>query len=1055
MRIRPNIRTIFTFLLAILTGSAVAQYKFENAVVLTNKDGLPSREVRAIVQSPDGFIWIGTGDGLCRFDGTEFKIFQYDQSNPHSIIDNRIWNLTADSQHVWIGTQVGVSRLDLASEKFYNYQFDEKGVRDTIFKDGEQQIRSLLRGRDGEIWVGTRNFGVARYVPATDQFEMYRGEQKEAALYFTRSHGIHSILSLEQHRTNDSIIWAGTILGLLEINKYSKTVRYHAFNVDLPEKERWGNVFRRMYHHADGRLYAGGWGEPLFAYDPETGTVEQVVPRNTFPGFENTLGIDRIGEKSPEEIWVSMGAGLMALRTDTRELTFWKKNDEQTYNVALIDDQDRIWSTSNQGLHLYDPVMQQFSTYSFEALNGAYGGYAFQTFSTVQDGYFNVAARNAIGIFHFDPASKNWSMTPFPKEFLDEGGSANPAAICPSPNGEWWLSVGSKLLVYSPEKKEIRAAPFQPVVEQPRLRSLLWDHRGRLWIIASLTEILRWDPRTGAVREFRKELLADEGDLDAPVPEQLFEDSRGNIWFKRHTGMGYYDQEKDSIFLFLNARDPDKVFVNVHNFTEDKLGHIWVSGGEGWLGRIDTAHPQKGVIERISLNEKFGDFIGSPYDLKTDRSGIIWGWTNNWILRIDPLERSFERFSFQYGQEDPDFFELSIMHTGELVFCGDTKMTITHPRELTRNKELPQPYLTGVNILERPLDLDVAPNRLEQMSLKHWENFFSFDFSAKGFTLGSENHFRYRLLDFEEEWIDARNRRFANYTNVPGGDYVFQLQAANNEGIWNPEILEIPVHIDTAWWLTWTFRISFLILVLLIGYQLYRYRINQIRKEEKLKTSFEKKLANVEMSALRAQMNPHFLFNSLNSIENFIIKNDTRKASEYLSNFARLIRLILQNSRSNYVNLRDEIEALQLYMGMEQLRFRNKFHYSIHLQEDLDPGTIDIPPMLLQPYVENAIWHGLMHKEDKSEGKVEVRIGRENGYLQCVIEDNGIGREKAAEIQSRRPSRGRQSVGLKITEDRIAIINKLYNLNTTVRIIDLHAPEGEALGTRVELMIPV
>jgi LytS/YehU family sensor histidine kinase len=238
-------------------------------------------------------------------------------------------------------------------------------------------------------------------------------------------------------------------------------------------------------------------------------------------------------------------------------------------------------------------------------------------------------------------------------------------------------------------------------------------------------------------------------------------------------------------------------------------------------------------------------------------------------------------------------------------------------------------------------------------------------------------------------------------------------------------------------------------------YWLYQHRIDQVRKKQKLKSEYEKKLANVEMSALLAQMNPHFLFNSLNSIDSYIIRNESKKASEYLNNFARLMRLILQNSRSNYISLKDELEALELYLEMESLRFKNKFSYSITIDKELDSNSIVIPPMLIQPYIENAIWHGLMHKTNGEEGKVELFVSKYENNLLCVVRDNGIGRKRAAELKDQRQSSHKRSMGMQITEDRIEIINKLYDINTSVTIYDMQNDHGQATGTRVELRIPI
>jgi sensor histidine kinase YesM len=209
----------------------------------------------------------------------------------------------------------------------------------------------------------------------------------------------------------------------------------------------------------------------------------------------------------------------------------------------------------------------------------------------------------------------------------------------------------------------------------------------------------------------------------------------------------------------------------------------------------------------------------------------------------------------------------------------------------------------------------------------------------------------------------------------------------------------------------------------------------------------------MEMKALRAQMNPHFIFNSLNSINKYILRNDQVNASRYLTRFARLIRLILDNSNSREVALSDELEALKLYIEMEALRFANKFTYEITIAGNVSAGTLQVPPLIIQPYVENAIWHGLLHK--KSNGKLTVLINKSNdNMLQCVIEDNGIGRLKAKEIKSK-SANANKSLGMKLTEERINILNQNLSLNASIEVIDLVNSVGDAAGTKVILKIPI
>ena len=229
-----------------------------------------------------------------------------------------------------------------------------------------------------------------------------------------------------------------------------------------------------------------------------------------------------------------------------------------------------------------------------------------------------------------------------------------------------------------------------------------------------------------------------------------------------------------------------------------------------------------------------------------------------------------------------------------------------------------------------------------------------------------------------------------------------------------------------------------------------------IREEQKLQqiaTAFEQKIAETEMTALRAQMNPHFIFNCLNSIKLYTLENDSQTASEYLTIFSQLIRLVLENSRSEKVTLQKELETLRLYIQLEAMRFKDKVKYRINIAPEIDQQYIDIPPLLLQPYVENAIWHGLMHKKEGGNICINVLLPLEH-CLQVEIIDDGIGRNLAAEFKSKSATR-QKSFGLKMTSERIDIINQVYNIKADVEIIDLKDAMNNAIGTKVIIKIPV
>ncbi|WP_160290243.1 tetratricopeptide repeat-containing sensor histidine kinase [Flavihumibacter solisilvae] len=223
-------------------------------------------------------------------------------------------------------------------------------------------------------------------------------------------------------------------------------------------------------------------------------------------------------------------------------------------------------------------------------------------------------------------------------------------------------------------------------------------------------------------------------------------------------------------------------------------------------------------------------------------------------------------------------------------------------------------------------------------------------------------------------------------------------------------------------------------------------------ESEKTKVELQHQASELEMQALRAQMNPHFIFNSLNSINRFILQNNKSQASEYLIKFSKLVRMILQNSQAPLITLENELEALELYLDLEAQRCEQHFDYKISVQDDLDIDVLKVPPLIIQPYVENAIWHGLMHKQDK--GQLEISVAQESEHLLIKITDDGIGRKQADELANKSSTR-HKSVGLKITADRIMLVQQIDAGVSPVTINDLVHSDGSAAGTEVIIEIPV
>jgi LytS/YehU family sensor histidine kinase len=265
--------------------------------------------------------------------------------------------------------------------------------------------------------------------------------------------------------------------------------------------------------------------------------------------------------------------------------------------------------------------------------------------------------------------------------------------------------------------------------------------------------------------------------------------------------------------------------------------------------------------------------------------------------------------------------------------------------------------------------------------------------------------------------------------------------------------------ISPPWWKTWWAYALFGFAALLTVYaiirwtlqQKYRLQIERAEKEKQI-ADIKQKASELEMQALRAQMNPHFIFNSLNSINRFILQNNREKASEYLTKFSKLVRMILQNSQASLIPLEVELEALGLYLDLEEVRFDHRFGYKISYPKDLDIDVLKVPPLIIQPYAENAIWHGLMHKESK--GHLDVEVTEENDHLYLRIADDGIGRKAAVELASKSATK-HKSMGLKITADRITMLQSSNGNESAVKFNDLMNPDGTAAGTEVVIKMPL
>ena len=444
------------------------------------------------------------------------------------------------------------------------------------------------------------------------------------------------------------------------------------------------------------------------------------------------------------------------------------------------------------------------------------------------------------------------------------------------------------------------------------------------------------------------------------------------------------------------------------------------------------------VIKSIALGDIIpGNVCKSLYSNKT---GVIWLGTNKGLNKIQYQlnGNTLNFYNTSFGLADGLIGE----QVNDITIYKDTVYVATTGgiSYLPANLNLPvadiTTFITKVSVHGE--DIQVMKN----YTLPYDKNDISISFSGADLT-GYYPLFEYRINEAAWQKTDKNNIEL----RLASGKYDIQIRGMKRDGSASSQTESISFYIKTPFWQSGIFWSILVISLFIISFFVLETRNKQKRKAEVEKVVTEKKLTELEMQALKAQINPHFVFNCLNSIKGFIFDKDFKQADKYLDKFSDLMRSTIDNSDAAIISLQNEIIYLDNYLQLEKLRFEDKFDYKIEVAADIDKEQYFVPAMLLQPYVENAIRHGMRFLENKK-GQININVNKENNFLVCEIDDNGIGREKAAVLKSKRHVEY-QSRGMNISKRRA----ELYNIDQEVT--DKKDENGNATGTTITVKIPL
>lgn len=467
-------------------------------------------------------------------------------------------------------------------------------------------------------------------------------------------------------------------------------------------------------------------------------------------------------------------------------------------------------------------------------------------------------------------------------------------------------------------------------------------------------------------------------------------------------------------------------------------GVLWVAtDGYGLVG-----YKEGKVIARLTRDQGLTSNICRNIFVK---GNDIWVGTDRGLNKITSSPEGYTIIPYTIADGLNSGIINAVYVRGNDVFVGTPEgLSFFNERKLSNISEC-RLHIMGITVSDRAWPPDSS-----KFNIPHQNNNIQFDFVGISFKSAGNITYKYRLIGLDNKW-KTTDQTSVSYPSLPSGTYEFQIQAFNKFGV-PSALIHIDFAIERSLWERGWFRICILLLLAgLIGWSFNR-RVKRIMRKEAEKAETVARMTELEQMALRSQMNPHFIFNCLNSIQDYVMNRDVLGVNEFITNFSRLIRLTLELSIQSRISLSEEVNYLSTYLDLEKRRFEDKFVYEITLSEQIDAEDYHIPPLILQPYVENAIRHGINYRKDK-EGKIRINVGSGADHLICSIEDNGVGRKQSARLKGDY-SIEYQSRGMALTAKRVEMFNKTNRSFLLIEIQDLEDISGTPTGTRIILRFP-
>ena len=984
-----NKTLVFFSVFFIVIFANAQQYNFINYSI---EDGLVQSQVRSICQDDDGYIWVGTLGGLSQFNSTSFKNY----STNDGLLNNQINTVfKSKSGKIWLGTIGGVSIY--YQKKFSNLVFKKELSKNVVL--------SISEDKDGKIWMATDGGGLVVY-------------ENEKLDYISLPNGDNQNYIRSVFCDNNDNKWVATRQGLSVIKPDGKIIdtlsNINATQILVDEQQQvWCATF------GDGLINLQK--DTIIKYTIENGLVSNHIRAFTF--------------RKDGSIWLVSKGGISKFN-GSKFLNFTEEDGLSNNNIkCVIEDREGNLFLGADGGGLIKFTDERFVSY------------------TKKDGLNSDVIMSVIE----DPHQKLW-VTTYDAGICKMGvteilhydvndGLTNNTVWCSlvAKDSVMWFGTSDGIVRY-------RNNVFTPFGEGQGLNAkkvyaLNQGQKGNIWIgtkkglsvlYVKNDSIYNFDGIAGMSRNIR----------------MIYNENKTIIWFCSSDGLFRYDVKSHQAKKFdISNGLPDNSVMSIQ---KDKYGSLWIGTGNGLVNYKD------GVFKTIKLP---GNYAANNINfLSIDKLNNLWMGTNWGLYQLkltnqdSILTTDFVRYSNLDGLKSLECNQnASFVDSKNNLWFGTSlglmKYAVTAEKDTMM---LPQLHITDIRLFFKKIDLSEYAKGVDEenlpkdLVLKYNKNHLTFDFIGIYHTSPDKIRYRFKLDGFDEDWLPTTTANFVTYSNISFGDYEFQLQASVDGKNWTEPVV-FPFTVKPPFWFTWWFYLLCLIFATTIIWLIIKRR--EAIDAEKRATQLimdKSKMLTLEQQALNSSMNRHFIFNALNSIQYYINRQDKISANKYLSSFAKLVRKNLDSSLVNEVYIDEEIERINLYLNLEQMRFQDKFTYSINMDPSVELQTIRIPSMLLQPFIENSIWHGIL--PSNKPGNIDVNIRKVKNQLIIDIIDDGIGIDESL-ILKKDKKQYHVSKGMELTKNRIELISKISNKECSVKGPFQIEKNNKILGTQVTITI--